>query len=434
MRSLEGRRVLGTLLVLLALSVLIGTVLFRSRPALAPNVPVVSEPAVGVGDVVPIVALGSRSGALLTPDGRLRMWGQYRWSAVVAGRTSLDLIEIAPDSRWRKVAAGNHHYLMIREDGTLWGIGANFYGQLGFPLGADSNLVQLSPNSGWIDVAAGSGHSLALRDDGSLWAWGADEQGQTGSGQPEPAGVVTPREVSSSNRWQAIAAGRQTSAAIHKDGTLWAWGNLDGVRRPVPERVDDRGPWSALAGGEGSTLVALRDGTPHTNVTSLSPAFQNGRSNSLFRPIESMSGERWRPPLLASESGYVARGEDGSWWAIGENHFGRFGTGDSANHATPVRLPWPRETLALGMEGRSIYAFLPDGTLWRSGVELGTLEPTPHNVRFARKMLIYGQALFDLIRRKEIRSPTPPYTAVPVKVWTWPDPKSNTPHPPPEPK
>jgi len=33
----------------------------------------------------------------------------------------------------------------------------------------------------FVRVAAGAHHSLALRADGTVWAWGASEQGQAGA-------------------------------------------------------------------------------------------------------------------------------------------------------------------------------------------------------------------------------------------------------------
>ena len=63
----------------------------------------------------------------------------------------------------------------MRTDGTLWGWGDSFFGQVG-----DGNTtsrptpIQIGPAAGWRSVTAAGLHTLALRTDGTLWGWGAN--------------------------------------------------------------------------------------------------------------------------------------------------------------------------------------------------------------------------------------------------------------------
>ncbi len=112
------------------------------------------------------------------------------------------------------VAAGNNHSLAIRNDGTVWGWGAN-YGKLGVDepartLCTDSNdagspictkpvpaQIGIDPVTGLpaniTAIAAGILHSMALDSSGQVWTWGSSNNlGQLGRAGNEfvPAGTI----------------------------------------------------------------------------------------------------------------------------------------------------------------------------------------------------------------------------------------------------
>ncbi|HOJ90286.1 MAG TPA: hypothetical protein PLH86_04260 [Saprospiraceae bacterium] len=75
---------------------------------------------------------------------------------------------------WQKVSMGSHHALAIKNDGSLWSWGANFYGQLGDGTSVSkSSPVQIGFSQDWSVISAGAGHSMAIKNDGTLWAWGS---------------------------------------------------------------------------------------------------------------------------------------------------------------------------------------------------------------------------------------------------------------------
>jgi RHS repeat-associated protein len=81
------------------------------------------------------------------------------------------------------VAAGNHHSLAVKGDGTARAWGYNCYGQLGDGTTLNSSVpVTVSNLSGGTAVAAGGHHSLALPSDGTARAWGYNYYGQLGDG------------------------------------------------------------------------------------------------------------------------------------------------------------------------------------------------------------------------------------------------------------
>jgi hypothetical protein len=125
------------------------------------------------------------------------------------------------------VAAGAEHSLYVKNDGTLWAMGWNGYGQLGnssdglgyipTPLNVAGNVVA---------AAAGSFHSLFLKNDGTLWATGDNESGQLGSGTLDSV-YISPIDVASNV--VVVAAGAWHSLFVKNDGTDWTMGdNYDG--------------------------------------------------------------------------------------------------------------------------------------------------------------------------------------------------------------
>ena len=76
-----------------------------------------------------------------------------------------------------EVTAGYYHSLFIKNDGSLWAMGYNGYGQLGDGNNTNrSTPVKVDENVS--EVTAGYYHSLFIKNDGSLWAMGANWYGQ----------------------------------------------------------------------------------------------------------------------------------------------------------------------------------------------------------------------------------------------------------------
>uniref|UniRef100_A0A1A9W4J8 RCC1-like domain-containing protein n=1 Tax=Glossina brevipalpis TaxID=37001 RepID=A0A1A9W4J8_9MUSC len=94
-----------------------------------------------------------------------------------------------------KIAGGQHHTMLLRDDGSVEVIGRKDYGRLG--LGAvKKDVVTLTPiealaGKGIIDISCGEAQSFALTNDGKLYAWGMGSNHQLGTGSEEDALVPT---------------------------------------------------------------------------------------------------------------------------------------------------------------------------------------------------------------------------------------------------
>ncbi|MGH8908811.1 MAG: RICIN domain-containing protein, partial [Egibacteraceae bacterium] len=127
------------------------------------------------------------------------------------------------------VAAGAHHSLVVLDDGHVWAWGNGANGRLGNGQTGDQwtpveVLISRSVTAKAIAVAAGEHHSLVVLDDGSVWAWGHGGAGRLGNGQTAdqwtPVGVLIPRSATA--KALAVAAGWTHSLAALDDGSVWA--------------------------------------------------------------------------------------------------------------------------------------------------------------------------------------------------------------------
>ena len=76
-------------------------------------------------------------------------------------------------------AAGNSFSMIVKKDGTVWGMGRNHHGQIGdgsTQRKGEVVFAQMIP--GAIDVAAGFGHSLVLTADFGVWSAGWNKHDQ----------------------------------------------------------------------------------------------------------------------------------------------------------------------------------------------------------------------------------------------------------------
>jgi len=164
------------------------------------------------------IAAGWHHALAVRPDGTVSAWGNG--PSVPLGLSNV----IA-------VSAGEYHSLALRADGTVVGWGNSPYGAATPPNGL-SNVVQ---------VVAGSLHSLALKTDGTVVGWGYNYQG-----------LATPPANLNDAVW--LAAGFEHSVAVRRDGTLADWGLYYGDTRRFSNVV-------AMAGQGLDFAALLSDGT-----------------------------------------------------------------------------------------------------------------------------------------------------------------------------
>lgn len=171
------------------------------------------------------------------------------------------------------VAAGNRSTLIITEDGVLYGAGRNFSGELGLGDEDRGNRIefeQVPGIKGAKAVDTGNHHTVVLKDDGTLWAMGSNNHGQLGLGD-DISLQFTAKQVPEIEDVKTIAAGGDFTMLLTQDNTLWATGRNhrgqlglgDKENRSAFEMVKEH--VAAVAAGNNHTMIVTTDGVLKTS-------------------------------------------------------------------------------------------------------------------------------------------------------------------------
>jgi alpha-tubulin suppressor-like RCC1 family protein len=242
-----------------------------------------------LGGAAVSIAAGSDHSAAALADGTVRCWGWNQRGEIGVGVVGSFFTQprLVPGlDRVVAVAAGTGFTLALDADGSVWGWGANDWGQL-----ADGTLQdRISPQripglDGIVAIACGAVHGLAIRSDGTLWAWGGDNQWSTGvpehdatvprriagctacvswPAEVSPPGAAVPLTVrsSASGASHVIEFGAvpgATTYRVHR-GTIGSWYDH------APESCDTAGatmlavPWSGSSGEDVYWLASAVEG------------------------------------------------------------------------------------------------------------------------------------------------------------------------------
>jgi alpha-tubulin suppressor-like RCC1 family protein len=172
----------------------------------------------------------------------------------------------------KAIAGGRDSTLALRSDGTVWGWGADNYGQLGDNGGTTSKLspVQMvapggsAPLTGITAISSGGSYSVMLTAAGTVLAVGDGTAGEFGVASSGSAYV--PVTVPGLANVTAISAGYAHVLALDRSGAVWSWGDnangqlgngSSGGTRAAPAKVGGLGQASSInAGGWSSFAVS----------------------------------------------------------------------------------------------------------------------------------------------------------------------------------
>ena len=276
----------------------------------------------------------------------------------------------AAEASGSKISSGSSHNLVVKADGSLWGAGLNYFGQLGDGTFSNrSSFTQAGSDQAWSIVAAGQDHSVGIKTDGSLWTWGVNWTNQPNDWHN------TPWQVGPGEQWIAVSAGNTHTVVIRADGTLWAWGQNDygqlgdGTYTPrlTPVQIGSDDQWTAVAAGSGHTLALKGNGSLWAWGANDYGQLGDGTNAGKTSPVRVGAQLRWTA-VAAGAVHTAALASDGTLWMWGYNAYGQLGDGTMTDRNVPVKIgtaTWSSvacgqlHTLAIGS----------DNTLWTWGAD-----------------------------------------------------------------
>jgi alpha-tubulin suppressor-like RCC1 family protein len=233
-------------------------------------------------------------------------------------------VQIGAGTTWSDVTSGfNSTHFSLKTDGSLWGFGYNYTGQLI----TGNRTYRSSPvqigTSTWSKISAGAGKFLGVQTNGTLWVWGSADWGQLGDNTTGSIGRSSPIQIGALTNWSQVFPGGSFSAAIKSDGTLWAWGY----------------------GGEG----------------------QSGQNDRVNRssPVQIGSGTTWTTASM-DYAGFAIK-SDGTLWSWGDGSNGGLGQNDRVYRSSPTQIGTGTTWSAVSTFQNSAFALKTDGTLWAWG-------------------------------------------------------------------
>lgn len=245
---------------------------------------------------------------------------------------------------WVQLHAGFATVTGLRANGTIWGWGENYSGNLGDGSAFDreSPVSLLGGFTDWIQVSGSSG----IRSNGTAWGWGTNTGGSIGNNST--ASVFSPVSVVGGfTDWIQISKAATHTLALRANGTAWAWGNglngklgdgtIVGKSSPVSV-VGGFADWTQLVAGISHSIGIRANGTAWAWGNNTNGQLGTGDTTSRSSPVSVVGGfTDW----VQADTGYghtVALRANGTAWAWGINIEGRLGDNTTTNKSSPISV------------------------------------------------------------------------------------------------
>ncbi|MEK5039861.1 RCC1 domain-containing protein [Sporosarcina sp. FSL K6-3457] len=286
---------------------------------------------------------------------------------------------------------GKNHFVVLKNDGSVWSWGDHEYGQLGVRL---SSLESDKPSAirkqdgnrlaNIKSIAAGGDHTVALDKNNEVWTWGRNSDGQLGYTTPfigttdqmtynaEPTKVM--KNTVEALKAIAISAGEVHTLAVDESGQVWAWGSgkfgqigKEG-RAITPELVPGLSNIVAVAAGAHHSLALSRDGKVFAwgrNTNGQLGIGQSGHINPMPKQIERLTGIM---EIAAGDNHTIALAQNRTTiWAWGSNFYGQLGDGGREERLHPVTVEGIQGVKMIAAGNDHTIAVKDDGSVWTWG-------------------------------------------------------------------
>ena len=323
----------------------------------------------------------------LAEDGTVWAWGDNSYGqcgiAVINGSndgyTVLMPARIDGLSSIKDISAGNCYSIALKDDGTVWVWGNNAGGILGngnIDKDQHPDPIMVQGLTNVVSISAGDDYALALKDDGTVWAWGNNFFGRLGNGIPNGNGAswplymgTNPVKVNGLEKTVTIVAGPDNPLAITEDGSVYTWGYIPSFKYDNPwiplTKVSIISKAKDAGCGSSNYIVLNEDGTIWTWGTNQNGEMGDGTQSPSDTPkqVDRIPGVK---KISAGKTHFVALTENNEIYTWGYNNYGQLGDGSIKSKSRPVKISLSN---IKEIEAGSFFttAIDNDGSLWAWG-------------------------------------------------------------------
>ena len=272
----------------------------------------------------------------------------------------------------------SYNAFILKNNGTLWGCGANGNGELG--LGDTTNITtftQVTTNADNIkSVYCGNGYTFTLKNDGTLWNCGRNEYGQLGLGDTTNRNTFI-QVTTNTDNIKSVCCGYYHTFILENDGTLWGTGyNSSGglglgdtnYRTTFTQVTTNADNIKSVYCGNGYTFTLKNNGTlwgcGYNGYGQLGLGDTTDRNT--FTQVTTNTDDI--KEIYCGMYHTLILKNDGTLWGCGDNEYGQLGLGDDNNRYTFTQVTTNANDIkSVYCGGYHTIILKNDGTLWSTG-------------------------------------------------------------------
>ena len=253
----------------------------------------------------------------------------------------------------KSISCGGSHTISLMTNGSVYGWGCNYVGQLGMGIGkSDENIFfprKINLRENITSVSCGRNHTTAIGMSGKCYGWGYNKFGQLGLG--DCIDTNQPRNLELVNVI-VVSCGAYHTIALISSGTdtnMYVWGNNYEGQLGLGSYDDDIfSPRKLSYEFNNSCVISISCGehytTALTNKRELYAWGDNcygqlglGRNHDQTSPQKVIFGERISS-VICGESHTIIMTIWNEIYVCGRNDLGQLGLGDTTDRLVPTRL------------------------------------------------------------------------------------------------
>ena len=261
-------------------------------------------------------------------------------------------------------SVNRHTTIILKEDGTVWTVGNNHWGQLGRGQIGETNTnieqVKISENKYLTDVVKistdGSYTVLAITKNGEVYGWGANYVYQLAQGNDTIDKNYATKISGLNNIIDVEMTHYHVGKAVDKNGNVYTWGGdvnystyLVGdtfEMNGTPQRLTTINNVVDVSTGLWHVMMLKGDGTVWTHGEGSYGSLGNGTTTDQKVPVQVKTSDGYLENIVkieAVDESSTAIDSEGKYYAWGKNSNYQLGNGNTTNLSVATQIALPDE-------------------------------------------------------------------------------------------